>query len=457
MESIATIPEKIAGAIGKLGKMFENLGTAAVNASKVLVIKAAATAILEVVGSLIIISQIPADDIYRATSVLVVIAGVFAVLMKVLRKTTGPGLNIKASLISLTAFSANLIAIASVIAAAGGAVFLVVKAFTIINESVAKYGEEGFKQFGIMMGILVATLALFVVMGAALKKEYLKTESVLSTFIGMATMMTAFGSSVLMIAGAMSILSMIPVEKFSDVQITLGLIAGIMAALVFVSSLSTPKQMLAASVAMIGISVALSAMAVAIKLVALLPMNDDVLNAVETFVGLAIVMFASVGIISKIMTSSLAKVGTLIIGILGIQLVMITLVGAIAAITAVAAANPEAFKQATEAMTQILMVLSVAILQIKRIVTPKIFIERYAQQRIADNDTLVERRDLCVDTRHAQRRKHFVERRKSGVQFGIYIVHTGVDPLDVGQKALQGRVLKKIVEFRLHLRFTRRA
>lgn len=362
MESIATIPEKIASAIGKLGKMFENLGVAAVNASKVLVIKAAATAILEVVGSLIIISQIPADDIYRATSVLVVIAGVFAVLMKVLQKTTGPGLNIKASLISLTAFSANLIAVASVIAAAGGAVFLVVKAFSIINESVAKYGEEGFKQFGIMMGILVATLALFVVMGAALKKEYIKSESVLSTFIGMAAMMTAFGSAVLMIAGAMSILSMIPVEKFSNVQITLGLIAGIMAALVFVSSLSTPKQMLAASVAMIGISVALSAMAVAIGLVARLPMNDDVLNAVETFVGLAIVMFASVGIISKIMTSSLAKVGTLIIGILGIQLVMITLVGAIAAITAVAAANPEAFKQATEAMTQILMVLGVAIL-----------------------------------------------------------------------------------------------
>lgn len=362
MESIAAIPEKIASTIGKLGKMFENLGVAAVDASKVLVIKAAATAILEVVGSLIIISQIPADDIYRATSVLVVIAGVFAILMKTLQKTTKPGLNIKASLVSLTAFSANLIAVASVIAAAGGAVFLVVKAFTIINESIAKYGEEGFKQFGIMMGILVATLALFVVMGAALKKEYLKTESVLSTFIGMATMMTAFGSAVLMVSGAMYVLSLIPEDKFVNAQIGIGLIAFLMAGLIFVSSLSSPKQMLAATAAMIAISIALSAMAVAIGTVALLPMNDDALNAVKTFIGLAIVMFASVGLISKIMTSSLSKVGTLIIGILGIQLVMITLVGAIAAITAVAAANPEAFQQATEAMTKILMVLGVAVL-----------------------------------------------------------------------------------------------
>lgn len=362
MESIALIPEKIASTIGKLGKMFENLGVAGLNASKILVFKAAATAILEVIGSLIIISAIPADDIYRATSVLVVVVGALALMMTLLKKSTGPKLNIKGSLISITAFSANLIAVASVILAAGGAIFLVVKAFTIINESVSKYGEEGFKQFGITMGLLIATLAGFIILGAALKKEYIKAESLLSTFIGMSAVMTAFGSAVLMISGAMYVMSMIPKDKFSSVQATLGLIALLIGALIFTSSISTPGQMLAATAAMVGISVALGLMAAVISAIALIPTNEDVLNSILTFVGIAIVMFTSVALISNVMTSNLSKIGTLIVGIIGIQLVMITLVGAIAAITAVATANPEAFKQATAAMTQILIVLGVAVL-----------------------------------------------------------------------------------------------
>lgn len=362
MESIALIPEKIASTIGKLGKMFENLGTAGLNASNILVFKAAAAAILEVVGSLIIISQIPADDIYRATSVLVVIVGAFALLMTILRKTSKSGINIKTSLISLTAFSANLFAVGSVIAAAGAAIFLVIKAFDIINESVSKYGEEGFKQFGITMGLLVATLAVFIKLGAALKKEYIKTESLLSTFIGMAAVMTSFGTSVIMVAAAMQIMSTIPIDKFKDIRKTILLIASIMGGLIVAARAASPGQLLAAALAMIGISASLSLMAAAIGAIALLPTNEDVLNSILTFVGIAVVMFGSVALISNLMTSNLAKIGTLIVGILGIQLVMITLVGAIAAITAVAAANPEAFKQATEAMTQILMVLGIAVL-----------------------------------------------------------------------------------------------
>lgn len=364
MESVAKIPEKIAGTIGNLGKMFDKLGTAGLNASKILVFKAAATAILEVIGSLIIISQIPANDIYRASSVLVLVIGAFAVLMKVMNSTKKPGLNIKASLVSITAFSANLVAVASVIFAAGAAIFLVLKAVDIINTTIDEHGTDGLKWFYITMAALVATFAVFITLGAALKKEYIKAESVLSTFIGMATVMTAFGASVLMIAAAMNVMAMIPSDKIQNVQLTIGLVALIMAALIGASTLARPGQLLAASVAFIGISAALSIMALSIGAIAKLPMDDDVLNAVKTFVGLAIVMFASVGIISSIMTSSLAKIGTLIIGIIGVQLVMITLVGAIAAITKVAAANPEAFKQATEAMTQILIVLGIAVLLI---------------------------------------------------------------------------------------------
>lgn len=373
IEKISAIPAKISGLIGNISTMFKNLGTAAVNASTVLVIKAAATAILEIVGSIIIISQIPADDIYRAVSVLVGIVGALAVLMKVISSTSKTGVSLKASLISLTAFAANVFAVGSLIAAIGAAIMLVASAFAVINNSMGEHGDIGFKNFAIITGALVATLAFFIILGAALKKEYVASESMLPMFFGMALVMSAFGGACFAIAAAMSAISLLPTTGFEHAIITIALIASAMVLIISMASIAKPAQMVGAAIAMLGIAGALNLLALAIASISLIPPSASTVQAVESLVGVAIVMFLGVALITRAMSGSVAKIGAIIIGVLAIQVVMSAIVGAILSLTAVAAVAPAAMEQAAKTIGLLALVVGLisALLAIGAMVSDK--------------------------------------------------------------------------------------
>ena len=356
LEAVAAIPQKISVMIGQLGGMFKNIGQATVNASRALVIKAAAVAILEIAGALIIISQIPADDVYRAATVMVLITGMLALLTVFAGKTRTVGVSVKASLVSLTAFSANLIAMAALIGAMGGAIFLITAAFATINKTVDEHGEEGAKMFRNVMIALVLGIAALVAIGVQLKKDYNSATSVLPTFLAMSFIISSFGAATLMMATAMAAIAVIPKDKYTNCIEALGLFALIAGALVFASSLSTPTQMIGAGIAMVAAAAALNLLAVAIAAVAVIPTNDSVVQAVECLLGVAITMFLGMALISKAMASNLGQIAGMVVGVLLMQVVIGMILAAIMALTAVAAASPEALKQATSTMAIIIVI-----------------------------------------------------------------------------------------------------
>lgn len=357
IESVTDIPEKVGGMISSIGKMFKNFGIAAENVSKVAVIKATATAILELAGTLMVISQIPADDVYRATSVLVVIVGSLAFLSSTLNKTAALGTGIKATLISITAFSANIIAVATLIAAIGGAVMLIAAAFATVNNTISANGDVGSEKFTEIMGVLMLVLGAFIILGAALKKEYVAAESLLPTFVGMAAIIASFGSAMLAVSAAMYIIGMIPTTGFEHAIVATALVGSVMVLLLAMSAIAAPTQMIGAAIAMVGIAGALNLLALAIGAISLLPQNDSVIDAVKSLVGIAVVMFLGVAVISKVMTSNITNILGIIVGVLAIQLVIGAIVAALMALTAVAAESPEALAQASKTIAVMALVV----------------------------------------------------------------------------------------------------
>lgn len=363
--SITAVPDKINAMVSNLGKMFNNLGVAAVNTSKVLVIKAAATAILEIVGSLIIISQIPANDIYRATSVLVVIVGVLSVMMKMVAKTSKAGASIKASLVSLTAFSANIIAVASLIAAVGGAIILVAAAFAIINKTVSERGDVGVTQFLIIIGTVIAFVGLLAAIGAKLKKEYIAAESVLPIFFSLSLLMVSFGGAMVAVASAIAIISALSDSGFTNGIVTMSVfILGLMGILEIAQFVS-PDQALAVALAMVGIEAAMNLMAGAIAVMSLIKFNFDALESLVLGVAAIAVLGGVIAALSQI-TNNTSAIATIIVGVLAIESLLGVITGVFVILTGLAAANSDALAQASNvvAMMTILVGVIAAILGI---------------------------------------------------------------------------------------------
>ena len=355
---VAAIPAKVSDMISNLGKMFNNLGKAALNVSVAMVIKAAATAILEIIGSLIIISQIPADDIYRATTVLIVIVASLALLMKVFNKMSGFAPSLKVTLINITAFASNLLAIASVIVAVGGAIMLVASAFAIINASIDAFGEKGLDSFKWIMVILFLVIGGLLVLGAELKKSYNPLMSMLPQFFGMSLVISAFGGAVFAVASAMAIIGTIKQTGFEHSMEAIALIWSTMVLLLAVlgGTKVSPGQLIAVAVTMVGFAAAMAMMIVPITALAVLPASDKAVDAVKSLMGIALIMMGGIAVLSKVFSGGISKAIGLIAGVIAMQLVMTTLVTAITAITAIAAVNPEALAQAANTIAMLMIV-----------------------------------------------------------------------------------------------------
>lgn len=352
------LPVIVSKMINNLGIMFKNLGNAAVDISKAMVIKAAATAILEIIGSLIIISQIPADDIYRAATILIVIVGSLAILMKMFGKMSGYGAGLKVTLVNITAFASNLLAVGFVITSVGGAIMLVASAFGIISKTVDSFGEDGLNSFKSVMTIMFLAIGGLMVLGVELRKAYNPLTSILPIFAGMALVISSLGGSIFAVASAMAIIGTLKQTGFEHALET---IATVMFSLVAIFAIVgavkvSPGQMVGMAVAMMGFAGAMAILAVVISTLAVLPASEGAVEATKALVGISLLMMAGIAAMSKAFSGGLGKAVGLIAGVLAMQLIMTTMIGALLAVTTVAAANPEALSQAAKTMAMMVLV-----------------------------------------------------------------------------------------------------
>ena len=255
--SLANLPANISG-------FFFKLGNAVKTASYAYAISSAAKSLAIVAGAMVVLSQIPDDKLYKAIGTTIIIALVIKFLMKAANElgsaqTSITGIASAAS----SAFSLvkTMYAVATMIAAVASAVVIMSVGLAIIEKS-------GAAKSGAILPLLTILFALAVVSGALIKmvtkidtKSMFKIPMVLTS---MSAMFIALGSAVLMMSGAISILSKIPTESFGMVVTLLAIIFGGIALMLKLVDTLDVSKLLTSSVAIVTIGGTMSALMLSI-------------------------------------------------------------------------------------------------------------------------------------------------------------------------------------------------
>lgn len=273
--SIASLPANISGFFWKMGK-------AALDASWAYVIVSVAKSIAIVAGSLVVLSQIPDNDLYKAIGTMVIIALVIKYLMRTanqLGSAQNTAMSIASAASSAFSIVKTMYAVATLIIALGAAVTIMSVGFAIIEKS-----EPSKATFGMLVGLLAAvTMAACFILNMI---ESLNTRTMISVPVvlsAMSLMFVALGSAMLMMSAGVALIANVPKEAFGSVITILAvLFGGIALMLQMVNQSNAGKLVSSASTfAVIGASISslITSIAGAIFLVSLafknLPKFDE--------------------------------------------------------------------------------------------------------------------------------------------------------------------------------------
>ena len=220
--SIASLPANISSFFWKLGK-------AALDTSWAYVLVSIAKSIAIVAAAIVVLSQIPEQQLYLGLGSVIAIALVMKYLLKsatglmiTLTQFTDMKAGFVASATSLFSMVKIVFALGALMVALAGATLILSAAVSLLGKM-----QPSWKDFGMVAGLLVL---LSTVVGAILK--FIGTMSTGAMFrvpvvlSAMSLMFVALGGAVLMMAGAVAILSTVPKEAFGSTIVLIGVIFG---------------------------------------------------------------------------------------------------------------------------------------------------------------------------------------------------------------------------------------
>lgn len=305
--SISSLPANISSFFWKLGK-------SALDASWAYVIVSVAKSIAIVAGALVVLSQVPENDLYKAIGTLIIIALVIKFLMKT-ANTLGASqkslMGIASAASSAFSVVKTMYGVATAILSLAGAVTIMSVGFGIIEKS-GPSKESYAILMGILAGITLATAALINMIESIPTSAMLKITPVLAA---MTLMFTGLGVAVLAISAGMALIGNIPnfQEAFGPlITMFIVIFAGIAALMQLVSN-SNSVRLTAAAPAFLAIGTAItlimSSIAGAFLMIALafkmLPKFDEGIGKSIIALGAAFTVMM-IGVISLVTLASSA-------------------------------------------------------------------------------------------------------------------------------------------------------
>lgn len=262
MDSIKSLAGVVAS-IGKvpksIAKFFENMGDAVVSAGDVLKIASIAGSLAIVALSLVILSQIPDDQLYKAVGVMIVIAVVIKWMAKTSKDIKKSEKTIKGAVDSMTSafgLAKTMYSVAIALLAFSGSIALLSIALGIIETSNAGNGQAFLALAG-MMGVL--TIMMNAIIGELVKIDQKTLMKLPAVMFAMSALFVAFGLSILSMSGALSIISTIPTDAFGLVIVLFAAMIGGMAVILNLATDIKTGRALAAAATISAIGAGMSA------------------------------------------------------------------------------------------------------------------------------------------------------------------------------------------------------
>ena len=237
--------------IGKIPKtisdFFESMGDAIESAGNVLEITSVAGSLAIVALSLVVLSQIPDEQLYKAVGVMIVIAAIIKWMTKTADVVNNSEKTIKESVGKLSSafqLAKTLYAVGIALLAFSGSIAILSVALAIIEKSNAANGEAFLTLVGMVSALTIVTYALTKMVSTIDSKTMVKLPALLAT---MPILFIGIGAAVLAMSGAIAILSKVPTESFGIVITLLAVMLGGLAVILNLATEAKATSLLAAA------------------------------------------------------------------------------------------------------------------------------------------------------------------------------------------------------------------
>lgn len=313
IEAITRIPSAIAS-------FFYGIKNAARYASYGYFALAIGKTVLMVAAGLVVIAQIPENDLYRSLAVLIVLAFVVTKMVNGILKTLG-GLNDMSKVLGeaskkggnvvreITSFTSRIAAMGTALKSFAGLVKAIGVGILLVSASLALISRSGANWSTLLTLLGVVSLFILAVIGttkyvldyinpviseANKGKTATNIASLSAVFATLSVMMISMSTSMLIISSAMVVLSSVPAEKLLGVITAMVLMVVGFAAIIERASMVNPTNVLAAGGFMILLSLSVAVIVGAIstcvlKITAALgliaAMGDSTANSIFIAVG----------------------------------------------------------------------------------------------------------------------------------------------------------------------------
>ena len=330
--SIADLPASIT-------RFFNNLGNAVSNMSGAFVVSTVAKSLAIVAGAVLILSQIPDEQLYKALGTIAIIALLIKFLSNIaISLGNGKTINSFKELISSfkTVFSA-----VKVIGSLSVAFLALAGAASIIGIGMAIIEKSGAAKPSALLPMIILLGALsgvVIVIGEWLQTVNPKTMVKMPVVFGaMSVMFVALGGAVLAMSTAMKILSTIPSDSFGLIITLMGVMFVGTALIIKMATDAKAKELLTASVTIAAIGGAMSAVILAVAgAAAVISYAASLLTNVNTdaylllLTGIFTVFLTVIFLTNK--ANSIQDTGKVVTTLLAMSVAMIAIGGATALI-----------------------------------------------------------------------------------------------------------------------------
>ena len=225
IKGVADLPSQIGSFLKGLGGVFKTAQSSMERASKAYLFTAIAQSVVSVAGAILLLKDVPKDDLNKALAALLMIGVIMLAIGKaigyILYGTKGDKLknacnnidNSTKALVQINNSFGRFAGVAMVMLAAGGAIWMVTKAIGNLKDAFKGLGrgeaQNVISQFKVVIGI-VAGIAGGMVLISMIASKIGAAKDLWKTLVGCAALMTAIGAGTYLIVKA--------IEAYSNIE-----------------------------------------------------------------------------------------------------------------------------------------------------------------------------------------------------------------------------------------------
>ena len=348
IKGVAGLPAQIGNFMKGLGGVFKTAQTSMERASKAYLFTAIAQSVVAVAGAIILLKDIPKDDLNKALAALLMIGVIMLASGKaigyILYGTKGDKLknacnnidNSTKALVQVNNSMGRFIGVALLIASIAGGIWLVAKSVGVLKDALK--GIELQSDIKHIQGFLKFFAILFVSIAGIgiIATKFFATKDAALTLIGIAALIAAIGGSLLAVAASIKIISSIPVIRPEAIGIIAGTLVVLGVLIVAITKSMQDVSVLSclgvvAILAVMGVVigaivlevVALAAIMTGSEVLGLTANSDNIMTAAKVICGIVIALGAAMFLIGKGL-NKMEKPSALIFVIAGMSAVILS-------------------------------------------------------------------------------------------------------------------------------------